>query len=124
MKWGFSLFGPSALVLCVTFLWEVPVEAEDTSIAAISAEDQEALRVGRQVLAIRKAIKNYESPKSLEAIADAGTITANYVWVRGWLNEELRGVNSVIMVNKGEARKKLQAKAEFLKRAIRRIDLE
>jgi hypothetical protein len=98
--------------------------ADEAAIRKLSAEDQQALRLGRQVIAVRKAIKAYDSPGSLKSIRDVGTITANYVWVRGWLNEELRTATHMLSVRKGKARDDLQTKVTFLKRSIRAIDLE
>ena len=84
----------------------------------LSAEPREALRIGRQVRAVRKTIKNYDAPESLKVIGDAATITTNDVavndvMVRGWLNEELRIATHVLYVSKGKARDDLQRKPHF-----------
>jgi hypothetical protein len=120
------LFVVVALVLTTTLMGTVSSgdDTDESTAIKLSAEDQRALRIGREVLAVRKAIKNYDSPDAAKAIRDAGTITANYVMVRGWLSEELRTATHMAEVRKGKAREESQKKAAFLKRAIRSIDLE
>ena len=75
--------------------------------------------------AIAAALKAPGKPESLETIARYGTITAHYVMIRGWRVQELKGAESQLSAAKdGALRKKHEVRVVFLKKAIRRIDLE
>ncbi|MGS0680342.1 hypothetical protein ACVBIL_04170 [Shewanella sp. 125m-7] len=81
--------------------------------------------IGVMVKSLDSAIKS-PSPESLALINQYGTDSRYYVMIRGWLVQELQGVNSQLSAyRKDDALKaKLQQKADFLTQAIRRIDLE
>ena len=77
------------------------------------------------VKAVAAALDAPEEPASLETIAGYGALTAHYVMIRGWLAQELKGVESQLEATRDPAKKSpLEAKASFLRKAIRRIDLE
>lgn len=85
----------------------------------------EQRRIGAMVIAIDAALKKPGDRASIETIARYGTDSRHYVMIRGWLNELLRGTESQLKASKEPAlRKKHQQKADFLRKAIRRIDLE
>jgi len=86
--------------------------------------EDEALRLGRKVLAVRAAIRNPRDPTAMEAIMDLGTDSRYYVMVRGWLMMQLQGDMSILDANQGEVRPEIRARVEFLNKAIRAIDLE
>ena len=104
-----------ALLLCLLS----PLAAEDRP------EQSEEYRIGVMVKAVAAAIANPGEPKSLETIVDYGTLTPYYVMIRGWLVQELQGTESQWQATKDEALKRQHGeKVEFLRQAIRRIDLE
>ena len=81
--------------------------------------------IGTMVQAIDKAITDAQ-PDSLELIYQYGTDSRYYVMIRGWLVQELTGVQSQLDAYKQQdkRRQQLAHKVSFLKQAIRRIDLE
>lgn len=76
------------------------------------------------VKAIDVAIQKPQEASSLETIVHYGTDSRYYVMIRGWLSQELAGVDSQINAGAKLSDQGLQTKAEFLRKAIRRIDLE
>lgn len=85
----------------------------------------ESIRVGEMVAAVGYAIKHPQKADSLAVITAAGTDSRHYVMIRGWLVQELSGVESQLQAHRDiEAKAKFQDKVDFLRRAIRRIDLE
>jgi hypothetical protein len=104
------------LLLATVTLWSPAAEPEDRS---------EEHQVGTMVLAIQAALKAPEDPNSLETIAKYGTDSRYYVMIRGWLVQVKSGVESQLAAAKDPALKaKHQQRATFLKKALRRIDLE
>lgn len=74
---------------------------------------------------IKQALLAPEKEASLQTIAKYGTDTRYYVIIRGWLKEELAGAQSQLEATKEEKiRISVEKKVKFLKKAIRRIDLE
>ncbi|WP_148861078.1 hypothetical protein [Marinobacter fonticola] len=85
----------------------------------------EQQRIGEMVQAVYAAIASPQDPASLTTIARYGTDTRYYVMIRGWLVQELRGVESQLEASKDpQLKAKFRQKADFLRTAIRRIDLE
>lgn len=85
----------------------------------------EVQRIGAMVLAIDAALKAPAKKESLETIVSYGTDSRHYVMIRGWLAELLKGTESQLdAVRDPKLKAKHQEKATFLKKAIRRIDLE
>jgi hypothetical protein len=88
-------------------------------------EPSEEYRIGAMVKAVAAALKAPEKPASLETIAEYGTLTDHYVMIRGWLVQELKGVESQLEATRDPRKKQpFEAKVRFLRKAIRRIDLE
>ncbi len=106
----------------------VTCQATPYAFAATEAaphSQSEEYRIGVMVIAVAAAIKAPEKAESLETIARYGTLTAHYVMIRGWLAEELRGVESQWQATREtELKAQHELKVLFLRRAIRRIDLE
>ncbi|QQX79662.1 hypothetical protein JK628_19435 [Shewanella sp. KX20019] len=86
---------------------------------------QQEREIGAMVQAIDRAIAAPQT-NSLEIIYQYGTDSRYYVMIRGWLVQELAGVNSQLEAYKqqDEPRRVLEQKVSFLQQAIRRIDLE
>lgn len=86
--------------------------------------DETALELGRKVLAVRNAIQNPRAPNAMKAVTDLGRDQRYYVMVRGWLSYQLEGDTSILDAAKGHARDEVKERINFLKQAIRAIDLE
>ncbi|BES69141.1 hypothetical protein RE428_01590 [Marinobacter nanhaiticus D15-8W] len=85
----------------------------------------EERRIGEMVQSIEAAIAAPGDPESLATVARYGTDTRYYVMIRGWLVQELRGVESQLEASRdSQLKAEFQQKADFLRSAIRRIDLE
>ncbi|WP_299805590.1 hypothetical protein [uncultured Shewanella sp.] len=88
-------------------------------------------RIGVMVKSLDNAIK-HPSNASLATISEYGTDSRYYVMIRGWLVQELQGAESQLGAYRSDNLDKIQAeqkakllqKVDFLKLAIRRIDLE
>jgi len=100
----------------------LPCQAE---APAKDLKQSEEYKIGIMVKAIAAAIKAPEKPASLKTITTYGTDSRYYVMIRGWLSQILRGTESQLNATRDPARKaKFQQKVDFLKKSIRRIDLE
>lgn len=87
--------------------------------------DAEAYRVGEMVVAVAAAIATPAEPQSFDTLVRYGTDSRYYVMIRGWLHQELSGIQSQLHATQDPAAKaRFQYKSDFLKGAIRRIDLE
>ncbi|MDC0661544.1 hypothetical protein [Marinobacter sp. SS21] len=85
----------------------------------------EPQRIGAMVLEIEQALSHPEDPQALATIVRHGTDSRYYVMIRGWLRQELAGVESQLAsLRDVERRRHLAMRADFLRLAIRRIDLE
>ncbi len=83
-----------------------------------------AAELGERVEAVRRAIACPRCEGSMRAVVALGTDSRYYVMTRGWLAERLRADQSVLDATRGPAPPELLDRVEFLRRAIRRIDLE
>ena len=95
------------------------------SALANEPEQSEEYTIGAMVKSLDNAIK-HPSETSLATISLYGTDSRYYVMIRGWLVQELQGVNSQLSAYRSddEIKARLQTKSDFLTQAIRRIDLE
>jgi len=104
----------------------VSKEAEPLSKELLSEEYQ----IGVMVKALSRAIASADEPDSLQIITQYGTDSRYYVMIRGWLVQELSGVQSQLDATRDHktedhsAKEKLTERVGFLTQAIRRIDLE
>lgn len=88
-------------------------------------ETTEDVRVGQMVEQVSHAIKHPDTDNAFETITQAGTDSRYYVMIRGWLMQELSGVQSQLNATRDDTKKAaFQARVDFLQRAVRRIDLE
>lgn len=92
---------------------------------AVKRESRE-YKTGVMVSEIDSLLNDYTQPDAFEKIAEYGTDSRYYVMIRGWLVQELSGTESLVESTKGreELQKKHMEKAAFLRKLIRRIDLE
>ncbi|MDX1756106.1 MAG: hypothetical protein R3175_08620 [Marinobacter sp.] len=82
-------------------------------------------RIGEMVMAIDQALAHPEAPHALETIARYGTDSRHYVMIRGWLVQELRAAESQMAAASDPVlQHRFSARVQFLRQAIRRIDLE
>jgi hypothetical protein len=94
------------------------------SLFSCKTETSPYLHAGKMVAEVGLSIDSVERPGALDSIVRYGTDTRYYTLVRGWLVQELAGVNSQLQVEQSEKKIALQKRKSFLERAIRRIDLE
>jgi len=88
------------------------------------ASIDEATRLGQRVLAVQAALDDPGSPDAMQAITDLGLDSRYYVMVRGWLSLQLDGDRSIAAASDESAAPAITQRIEFLKQAIRAIDLE
>lgn len=93
--------------------------------ANLSKSQYEALYIGKMVQDLQLAINSPSDPRSLKTISYYGNDSRYYSMVRGWLFQELVGVESQLHASKSPSSiAKFQAHSDFLKKAIRLVDLE
>ncbi|WP_428637336.1 hypothetical protein [Shewanella sp.] len=123
---------PFSLALLIAFLLtgcaDSPGLSEEESQAQSQVQAQtqaqtEQQELGVMVQALQQAIAT-PSAEHLEVIARYGTDSRYYVMIRGWLVQQLSGLESQLAAHGDQAPEALRAQAEHLKAAIRRIDLE
>ncbi len=111
-----------------------PLSAQTESIHSATPT---TYQIGVMIEAISAALAKPTDPSSLETISQYGTDSRYYVMIRGWLVQELSGVQSQldatlsaqsradsITASDLETKQSFIDKVAFLQRAIRRIDLE
>jgi hypothetical protein len=96
-----------------------PQTQEDATIP-----DQDALELGRRVLAVREALGDPASPGAMDAVVALGRDQRHYVMVRGWLGYQLQADLSIGDARKEDTPVAITRRIDFLRRAIRAIDLE
>lgn len=108
-----------------TLLAPLALQGKEAAPPSPDQAKAEALRIGRMVMAVDAALKAPEKPDSLETIARYGTDSRHYVMIRGWLMLELQGVESQWQATREpQLKERHHQKVLFLRKAIRRIDLE
>ncbi len=85
------------------------------------AQDMSDCDVGVIVRSVSEAI---DTGMELDTIVKYGTDSRYYVMIRGWLVQELVGVESQFESANSPAQQNFKNRIAFLKKAIRRIDLE
>jgi len=82
-------------------------------------------QIGVMIQQLQVAIKSPQDKKSLSVISKYGTDSRYYVMIRGWLVQEMIGVKSQLDVQQDQQKSaEIQIQYNFLKQAIRSIDLE
>ena len=92
--------------------------------SAITRDEQAALDLGLKVLAVKKAIENPMAPGAIDAVTHLGHDQRYYVLVRGWLSYQLQGDISILDANRERTSDQVKERIDFLKQAIRVLDLE
>ena len=87
------------------------------------SQQQTQQQLGIMVQSIANAI-NSPSAESVDIIARYGTDSRYYVMTRGWLVQELTGIESQLAAQGDNADPMLVNKAKHLRISLRRIDLE
>ena len=95
-----------------------------TISAASDLSDAEITELGSRVAAINAALHNPAAPGAMQAITDLGHDQRYYVMVRGWLMYQLQGDMSILQASQGQAQESIRARVDFVRQAIRAIDLE
>ncbi|MGI9309059.1 MAG: hypothetical protein ACR2P6_07345 [Gammaproteobacteria bacterium] len=101
-----------------------PSSSSGHSVNGSAAPVSETERLGQAILDIQYALDNPTAPESLDAITRLGHDSRYYVMVRGWLVQELHGLQSISAGKDGSIGAHQRAKLDFLQQAIRAIDLE
>lgn len=118
----------AGMLCCVgiySFALQSVAELPDKAEKLDKLESSEEYQIGIMVKAIDAAIHTPERPGAQEIIVKYGTDSRYYVMIRGWLVQELKGVDSQLLARRGDSvNSTLQLKADFLGGVIRRIDLE
>ena len=88
--------------------------------------DSLLLYKGQAITAVQWALDNYSDSTALDSVYRYGVDSRLYVMIRGWLVQELQGVQSILGSTPPTSKhyKKLQERESFLERSIQRIDLE
>lgn len=104
---------------------KVKVAKADTNKAnKVKMAIDETLKIGQMVQALQGALL-VRDDQSLDTIRLHGTDSRYYAMIRGWLFQELVGVESQLYATQNPKRsEELQTHSNFLKKAIRLIDLE
>lgn len=111
------------LAICLTTFSQVSL----ASTASLSAPEvsKEASEIGLMVQKLQVAIQSPDDANALDVIYLYGTDSRYYSMIRGWLFQELVGVESQLHASKSAANiEKFTLRSNFLKQAIRSIDLE
>jgi len=95
-----------------------------TISTASELTDADAMELGYRVSAINAALQNPVAPGAMQAVTDLGHDQRYYVMVRGWLMHQLQGDMSILQASQGQAHESIRARVDFIRQAIRAIDLE
>ncbi|NOQ63512.1 MAG: hypothetical protein GQ582_03255 [Methyloprofundus sp.] len=87
-------------------------------------ENQAALKLGQQVLALSHVLQNPQQENALQAVTELGHDQRYYIMVRGWLTYQLQADLSIANAAQEQTSEQITARIRFLKKAIRAIDLE
>jgi hypothetical protein len=112
------------LVLFIMLAAVTRLMAVEQMSASGESDDQAALELGQRVEAVRAAIQHPEAPGSLAAVVELGHDQRYYAMVRGWLAWQLQGDISILEASGDQPREHINARVNFIKEAIRAIDLE
>ncbi|MGL4206224.1 MAG: hypothetical protein ACRCRW_08945 [Aeromonadaceae bacterium] len=110
-------------LVALLILGLLPMRTEAEEACNQSAQEQEALVLGQQVLRLRQALAQPEAADSMHSVLELGQQQAAYVMVRGWLSYQLQADRSLLAGNK-EPSEEVLRRVTFLQQAIRRLDLE
>jgi hypothetical protein len=80
--------------------------------------------LGEKVRAVREAIADPSTDNALSTVTELGQDSRYYVMVRGWLSMQLEGDMSIVRAQGGSLTPQLATRIDFVRTAIRAIDLE
>ncbi len=112
------------LLLVATCGWASSDTTPDCVCGNGNPEKVEAIRLGEWVMAAGAAISDPAIPGAMDAITRLGHDSRYYTMTRGWLVQVLQGNQSVLDAGEAGSRPALEARQEFLRRALRAIDLD
>ncbi|MDG1733491.1 MAG: hypothetical protein P8M49_00925 [Thalassotalea sp.] len=102
---------------------ELNVQEQDKFVTVkLSQEDIESLKLGQQINEALQAIKHPKDPASIHKITALGWDQRYYLMIRGWLVLQLQADKSIYTGTQEQAH--IASRIEFIKKAIRTIDLE
>lgn len=102
---------------------ELNTSEEDKLVTVeLSQADIESLKLGQQINAALQAIKHPKDPTSIHKITVLGWDQRYYLMIRGWLVLQLQADQSIYTGTQEQAH--IASRIEFIKKAIRTIDLE
>ena len=118
-----------AVFFCISpLLWASqadPKATDDLVKVAPVVINNEALQIGEMVQALQIAINSPNDPNSLKTISMYAADRRYYQMIRGWLFQELVLIENKLYASKSAAKaEKFQYHSNFLKHAIRLIDLK
>lgn len=122
------IFITCTLVISACSHQETPIPT-----ASETNDSSQTYQIGIMIEAISAALVNPTEASSLDTISLYGTDSRYYVMIRGWLVQELAGVQSQLdairssgatTAKQDQTKQKFIEKVAFLQQAIRRIDLE
>ncbi len=113
-------FLKTALFLAILFCSPSLLYAQQTAEQGMNRQTYE---IGMMVQALQLAIKSPQEQRSLKLISDYGSDGRYHTMIRGWLFEELVGIEKRMHASKNAKEiAGLQLKSDSLKRAIRSIE--
>ncbi|MDF3128501.1 hypothetical protein P0Y35_04775 [Kiritimatiellaeota bacterium B1221] len=97
-------------------------------LGAVEVSDEEAMVLGRQVLAVKEALANPQAPASLDTVTALGQDSRYAVMVRGWLVQHIRMAESYRGTseyqNSPAGKLEVEKSISSYQKMLRRIDLE
>lgn len=112
----------NALLFIILFYFS---SASIVQASCASQGNNEVYALGEMVQKLQVALMPPFDALSLQTIQYYGTDTRYYTMIRGWLSQELQGVESQLGASQdAQDMSRLQKKSDFLQQAIVLIDLE
>lgn len=97
-------------------------------LCAVEVSDEEAMVLGRQVLAVKQALENPEAPESMAAVTALGQDSRYYVMVRGWVVQHIQMAESFRGTSEykqsPDRQLEVEKKISAYQKLLRMIDLE
>lgn len=101
---------------------------QDAPAGDLSEADQQALELGKKVLAVQAALQSPCEASAMDAIKNLGHDSRYYVLTRGWIHQHLRMAESYRETQKyretEEYQKQIDTRIQCLQKMIRTLDLE
>lgn len=105
-----------------------PASQRAPSSSELTTDDQEALELGKKVLAVKTALESPCELSSMKAVKDLGHDSRYYVLTRGWIQQHLKMAESYRDTakyrNSADEQKRVEQRIQCLQKMIRTLDLE